>query len=72
MFLAIIIPPARKNKIIAGLVIISMIFSFAFAKLPFVCNISSGMRIIILTVIISLAAAILFPVKDEEDKANEL
>lgn len=72
MFLAIIIPPARKNKIIAGLVIISMSLSFAFAKLPFICNISSGMRIIILTVIISLAAAVLFPVKDEEDKKDEL
>lgn len=72
MFLAIIIPPARKNKIIAGLVIISMALSFAFAKLPFICNISSGMRIIILTVIISLAAAVLFPVKDEEDKKDEL
>lgn len=72
MFLAIIIPPARKNKIIAGLVIISMALSFAFAKLPFICNISSGMRIIILTVIISLAAAVLFPVKDEEGKKDEL
>ena len=72
MFLAIIIPPARKNKIIAGLVIISMALSLTFAKLPFLCNISSGMRIIILTVVISLAAAVLFPVKDEEDKTDEL
>lgn len=67
MFLAIIIPPARKNKVIAGIVIISFILSLAFAKLPIISGISSGMRVIILTVVISLAAAILFPVKEDEE-----
>ena len=70
MFLAIIIPPARKNKIIAGIVIVSMALSLAFAKLPIISNLSSGIRVIILTVLISLAAAILFPVNDEEDNAD--
>lgn len=65
MFLAIIIPPARKNKTIAGLVIISMLASFIFSKLPALSSVSSGMRIIILTVIISGIAAVLFPVKEE-------
>lgn len=69
MFLAIIIPPSRKNKVIAGLVCISMILSFAFSKLPLLSSISSGMRVIILTVVISLTAAILFPVKEEQDRA---
>lgn len=68
MFLAIVIPPARKNKIIAGVVIISMILSFAFAKIPFISSLSSGIRVIILTVIIALAAAVLFPVKEEENE----
>ena len=67
MFLAIIIPPARKNKVIAALVIISMALSFFFAKMSVFAAISEGMRVIILTVAISLAAAILFPVKDEEE-----
>lgn len=66
MFLAIIIPPARDNKIIAGLVVVSMAASFLFAKLPVVRDISSGMRVIILTVIIAGAAAVLFPIKEEE------
>ncbi len=70
MFLAIIIPPARKNKIIAGIVIVSMALSLAFSKLPFISSLSSGMRVIILTVVISLAAAILFPVDDEEGGSN--
>lgn len=71
MFLAIIIPPARKNRVIAGTVIIAMVLSFTFANLPVLSNISQGMRIIILTVIISLGAAILFPVKQEEDGHEE-
>ncbi len=70
MFIAIIIPPARKNKLIAFLVFIGMALSFAFAKLPYLSSISQGFRIIILTVVISLAAAILFPIKEEEENAN--
>ena len=72
MFLAIIIPPARKNKVIAALVIISMALSFFFAKMSVFAAISEGMRVIILTVAISLAAAILFPVKDEEEENGEV
>lgn len=69
MFLAIIIPPARKNKIIAVLVMVSMALSFVFSKLPLLSSISSGMRVIVLTVLISLAAAILFPREEEDDDA---
>lgn len=65
MFIAIIIPPARKSKIIAGIVAVSMAASFAFAKLPLVSNISSGVRTILLTVVISALTAYFFPVKEE-------
>lgn len=68
MFIAIIIPPARKSKIVAGVVTVSMAASFAFAKLPFISDISSGVRTIILTVVISAMAALLFPVKEEESE----
>ena len=65
MFLAIIIPPARKNKIVAGLVIVSFAFSFAANRmLP---SLSEGMRTVILTVGLSAVAAALFPRKDEEE-----
>lgn len=66
MFLAIIIPPARKNKMIAGLVAVSMAGSLMMAKLPLLNTISSGMRTIILTIVIAGGAAILFPVKEEQ------
>ena len=69
MFLAIIIPPSRKNPKIAGLVLVSMAASFAFARLPYLRDISSGMRVILLTVALSLSAALLFPVKEDENAA---
>lgn len=66
MFLAIIIPPAKKDKTIAAIVVVSMLMSLIFTYVPLVSQISSGIRIIILTVLISLTAAILFPIKEEE------
>lgn len=66
MFLAIIIPPARKSRVLAGLVAVSFICSFAAGRLfP---DLSEGTRTVILTVGLAAAAAVLFPVKDEEGK----
>ena len=67
MFLAIIIPPARKDKIVAALVAISFALSFVCNYLPGVSSLSEGTRTILLTVIISGAAAILFPVKQADE-----
>ena len=69
MFLAIIVPPARKNKVLLVLIIISMLSSYLFGILPIIREISSGVRIILLTILLSGAAAILFPIK--EDTTNE-
>ena len=69
MFIAMIIPPARKSKIVAGVVAVSMAASFAFANLPVISGISSGIRTIILTVAISALAAILFPIKEDDEHA---
>ena len=69
MFLAIIIPPARRNRVIGGLVLLAMAASCAFACLPALSGVSAGMRVIVLTVAISAGAACLFPVKEEETHA---
>ena len=66
MFLAVIIPPARKNKVVAVLVALSFAASFAFSVLPLVNTLSDGTRTIILTVVISAGAALLFPVPREK------
>lgn len=66
MFLAVIIPPARKDKIIAVLIVICFACSFAAAHLPVVSDLSEGTRTIILTLLISTLAAVFFPKKVEE------
>ncbi len=66
MFIAVIIPPARKNSIIAAIIVISFGASYAASTLPFVSELSSGTRTIILTVVISVVAAIKFPVREEQ------
>ena len=50
------------------LVIISMAASTLFTYLPGLKQLSSGTMIIILTVVISLAAAVLFPIEEKDDK----
>lgn len=67
MFLAIIIPPCRKDRSLALIVLSSFIISSLFSRLPFLSGISSGVRIVILTVIIAAAAAIIKPVDDERE-----
>ena len=68
MFMSIFVPPARKNPVIAGLVVVSFALSYAVNALSWFDGISSGMKIILLTVSISLAAALLFPVGKKEDR----
>ena len=69
MFISVFIPEAKKNKIVAALVLISFVLSAAFEYLPYISRLSGGLRIIILTVVISLGAAILFPIKEDESNA---
>ena len=70
MFLAIIIPPARKSRVVAALVAISFALSFVCNYLPGISALSEGTRTILLTVLISSAAAVLFPVNPEEQEAG--
>lgn len=71
MFLAIFIPPAKKNKAVALGVLLSFALSFAASRLPFIRELSSGIRTIILTVVITAGLAFFFPHKEEEEKAAE-
>lgn len=65
MFIAVILPPARTNRILAGLVAIAMAASLAATRLPVVRDIRPGTRIILLTVLLAGVAAWLFPVSDQ-------
>lgn len=70
MFLAVIIPAARQSKVIAGLIVLCFGTSYGAAHLPAVSQVSGGTRTIILTVVLSAAAALLFPQNTEEDETN--
>ncbi len=69
MFIAIFVPPCKQSKAIRIIVALSMISSFAFAMIPLFDGISSGIKTIILTVVISAAAAVLAPVKEVKQDA---
>lgn len=66
MFIAIIIPPARKNRVVAALVAASMILSWAFTAIKLFGFLSEGARVILLTVAISAFAAWKFPIREED------
>ena len=66
MFVAIIVPASKKNKIVAGVVIVSFLASYAVSKTSFFAHMSDSMKISLLTVLIAGAAAALFPVKEDE------
>lgn len=71
MFLAIIIPPAKKNRVLAGVIGVSMVLSFIFSLIPLLQILSSGFKLIILTIVIAGCAAFLFPVSGEEEVPHE-
>ena len=70
MFISIFVPPARKYPVIAMLVIASFALSWVVNVLPWFDGISAGLTLILLTVIISLAAALLFPVVDRKEDGD--
>lgn len=71
MFLAVIIPPAKKDPVIAGLILICFAASYGASRVPALLTLSSGTRTILLTVLISAAAAILFPKNTKEDDTHD-
>ncbi|MCR5590026.1 MAG: AzlC family ABC transporter permease [Lachnospiraceae bacterium] len=72
MFLAIIIPPAKENRIVGALIAVCFLLSFFFSKLSVFSGISGGTKTIILTVVISAAAALLFPRNEEETQPSRI
>ena len=67
MFLAIVIPPAKKSRVIGGIVAVCFAASYITGRVSLLSGISSGTRTIILTLVIASAAALLFPVPTDDD-----
>ena len=71
MFLAVVIPPAKHSRTLTAVILVSMVMSWLFTMIPTLNHISSGFKIIILTILIAGAAAILFPLKEEQENESE-
>lgn len=67
MFIAIIIPAAKTDKIVGIVVILSFLASFIVSRIPLFSHISDSMKISLLTVLIAGIAAFLFPIKENEE-----
>lgn len=71
MFIAIIIPAAREHRSVLVTIIMAVAASVGFQYLPVLRNISSGWSIILITVLVSAAAAWMFPIDIAEDEVEE-
>ena len=69
MFIAIVVPPAKKEKEILAAVILSLVCSCLFSWVPALKNVSAGISIVICTVAAAAVCAVLFPIKEEEEAA---
>ncbi|NLL07147.1 MAG: AzlC family ABC transporter permease [Clostridiaceae bacterium] len=65
MFIAIIIPPARKSKSILMIILVSIGINMLLKYIPLFSFISSGFRVIIATILGAGTGAALWPIEDE-------
>lgn len=65
MFIAIIIPPSKKNKAVLGVVVLSVTLSCILAYVPAFDRISDGISIIICAVVSSALFSAIKPVKED-------
>ena len=66
MFIAIVVPPARKEKPVLWVVLLALAFSCMFTWLPVLKELSSGISIVLCTVAAAGIGAAFFPTQDQE------
>ena len=69
MFVAIVIPPARKEQPVFYTMMLALIFSCLFTWMPGLKEVSAGISIVICTVAAAAVCAWRFPIGDEEGEA---
>ena len=67
MFIAIIIPPARKDRAIALVILIAIAIECLLHATPVLSQISAGFQVIIAAVLAAVAGAFLKPIKETEE-----
>ncbi len=68
MFVAIVLPVAKKSLAVALVALLAMALSCCFAWVPFLNPVSSGFAIIISAVVAAAAGAFFFPVREEDEQ----
>ena len=71
MFIAIVIPVATKIRPVLWVVILAAFFSCVIYYIPLFSGISTGMSIIICTILASVIGSILFPISQEPTEKEE-
>jgi predicted branched-subunit amino acid permease len=66
MFIAIIIPPSKRDNAVGISVIASFLLSWLCSVLPIVREMSAGTRTIVLTIVIAAIVAYVKPIKIED------
>ena len=66
MFIAIVVPPAKKERPVLVAVILALVCSCLLDWVPVFQNISAGIAIVICTVLAAGVCAALFPISEEE------
>lgn len=70
MFIAIVVPVAKKEKMTALCVLLAIAISCAFRYIPLLKVVPSGFTVIICAVVASVIFAIIAPIKTEEKEAE--
>lgn len=71
MFIAIFVPPAKKQKSVRVVLAAAILMSCAFAFIPALSAVSSGFVIIICTLAAAALGAALFPITEEGGTVHE-
>lgn len=70
MFVAIVVPPAKKSRAVLGVAIVSAALSCCLKYIPIFSGISAGIAIIICAVVASAIFAVIKPIPDEKKEAE--
>ena len=69
MFIAIVIPEGKKNKVVAVLIAISFLASYLASIIPMIkAEKYNGVKIIVLTILIAGIASLIKPVKEDQNE----
>lgn len=71
MFLAIVLPPARKSRAILIVALLAAALHALFYYLPFLSTIPSGLSISICAIVAAIIGAFVFPVNDVEKEGAQ-